>query len=139
MADLTVLIRMHKYELDEKRRVLAELYGALALLERQRRELERALEKEKEEVSRTGDIHFTFALYLEKVKRQRKALDDQEAALERQIDIAKESMMETFSDLKKYEMTQAERDRLVAEERLLKEGQEMDAVGIEGFRRRGEE
>ena len=38
MADLTVLIRLHKHELDEKRRTLAELYSAMALLEREQRD-----------------------------------------------------------------------------------------------------
>jgi len=47
--------------------------------------------------------------------------------------------MESFSELKKYEMTQAERDRLEAEERALKESNEMDAIGLEGFRRKSEE
>jgi hypothetical protein len=36
-------------------------------------------------------------------------------------------------------MTQAERERLEEEERRFKEDQQMDAIGIEGFRRKGEE
>jgi hypothetical protein len=36
-------------------------------------------------------------------------------------------------------MTQTERDRLAAEERATKESNELDAIGIEGFRRKSEE
>lgn len=139
MADLTVLIRLHKHELDEKRIALGELYSVMALLERQRRELDRAFEKEKETVDGTGDVHFTFISYAESVKQQQNEMDVQKAELEEQIAVAKDSMMETFSELKKYEMTQQERDRLEKEEQLLKETQEMNAIGIENFRRKKEE
>jgi flagellar FliJ protein len=138
MADLSSLIRLHKHELDEKRLVLADLYTAMAELERQRRELERAFAREKEAAS-TGEVQFTFSSYAEQVNRQRKVFEDQAAAMEKKITAAKDSMMETFSELKKYEMTQQERDRLAAEERDFKESQNLDAIGLENFRRKGEE
>lgn len=136
MADLSVLIRLHKHELDEKRIALGKLYTEMSLLERERRTLERLYEMEKEAVSASGDIHFTFAQYTEKVREQRKALDAAEEALEKQIEQAKDSLMETFSELKKYEMTQEERARLEEEERRFRESRAMDDIGIEGFRRR---
>jgi flagellar protein FliJ len=136
MADLNPLIRLHKHELDEKRRVLGELYGDLALLERDRRELERQFDKEKEAVAQTGDIHFTFSGYVDSVRKKREAFDKAEAVLEKNIEAAKHDLMETFSELKKYEMTQAERERLAEEERRFKEDQAMDAIGLEGFRRK---
>ncbi len=140
MADLGVLIRLHKHELDERRRVLGDLYSQMALLERERRDLERAFEQEKEAVSRMDDqIPYTFADYADTVRRQREDLDRRELAMERAIEEAKEALMETFGELKKYEMTQEERDRLEAEERLFKENAAMDAIGLEAFRRKREE
>jgi flagellar export protein FliJ len=139
MSDLSVLIRLHKHELDEKRRALAQLYAALAALERERRALERLYELERQAVDASGDVHFTFASYTEKVKKKRAELDNAENALEKQITGAKDSLMETFAEMKKYEMTQEERDRIEEEERAFREGREMDEIGIEGFRRKGEE
>ncbi|MFN7114290.1 MAG: hypothetical protein ACK4PK_08005 [Alphaproteobacteria bacterium] len=137
MADLGVLIRLHKHELDEKRRVLGELYGEMALLERARRELERAFEQEKEAVARMDDqISFTFADYAETVRRQRHDFEERERAMEKAIERAKESLMETFAELKKFEMTQEERERIDADERLFKENAAMDAIGLESFRRK---
>ena len=133
MTDLTVLIRLHKHDLDEKRLALGELYSALELLQRQRLELERALAREKEAVDATDDIHFSFPHYVEKVRRQMEELESREASLEKQIEKAKDSLMETFGELKKYEMTQEERDRLAEEERRIRESKEMDAVGLEIF------
>ncbi len=139
MADLSTLIRLHKHELDEKRQVLAKLYTAMAELEKRRRELDREFEKEKEAVRTNGDVNFTFTGYAAKVKQKQKDSDAQKEALEREIESAKDSMMDTFSELKKYEMTQAERDRLEAEERALKETKELDEIGLEGFRRKERE
>lgn len=138
MADLTALIRLHKYALDEKRLALGKLYAELAQLESARLELEGAFAAEKSAVDTTGDIHFTFAQYTEQVKLKRAALDKHEAELQKKITDAKDSMMETFSELKKYEMTQAERDRLEKEEQLIRESQEMDSIGLEAFRRKEE-
>ena len=140
MADLSTLIRLHKHELDEKRQALAKLYTDMALIERQQRDLEFAFEREKEAVTAdNADVHFTFLRYTEQIKRQRAMMDEQKQELERKIAKAKDNMMETFSELKKYEMTQAERDRVEAEERALKEANEMDAIGLEGFRRKRDE
>lgn len=139
MGDLSSLIRLHKHELDEKRRVLGEMYNAMAALEAQLRELARALEAEKQAMMSEGEVHFTFANYAASVAKQRKAIEEQEAVLAKKIEIAKDSLMETFSELKKYEMTQAERERIAAEERAFKEAQMMDAIGIQGFIRKGEE
>lgn len=138
MADLTVLIRLHKHELDEKRRILGEFYTAMTELERYQREFERAFEAEKQAASASGDIHFTFATYIEQVKQQRALMAARQQQLEQQITVAKESLMETFSELKKYEMTHDERVRLEAEEQLLKETKAMDDLGLEIFRRKEE-
>ena len=127
MADLTVLIRLHQHELDEKRRALAELYTALADLERQQRDLERTFDLEKAAVAKANDVHFTFAQYAETVIKRREVLNTAETELEEHIQKAKMSLLETFSELKKFEM---------AEERQFRESQEMDAIGIEGFRRK---
>lgn len=140
MADLSTLIRLHKHELDEKRQALAALYTEMAKLERQQRDLEFAFAREKEAVEAdNADVHFTFIRYAEQMKRQREMMEEQKRLMEKKIEDAKNGMMDTFSELKKYEMTQAERDRVEAAERALKESNEMDAIGLEGFRRKGEE
>lgn len=139
MADLGALIRLHKHDLDEKRRVLGEFYAEMAALERDRRNMEREFEKEKEAVKQMEDVSFTFAGYADTIRQKREAFDKAEAALEKKIERAKEDLMETFSELKKYEMTQEERDRLEQEERRFKETQAMDAIGLEGFRRKTDE
>jgi flagellar export protein FliJ len=135
MANLNALIRLHKHELDERRRVLAAIYQELAVLEQQRRALQRSFEAEKEAACTTETMHYTFAAYAETVTKQILEIDRQEAAVQKRIEKAKENLMESFSELKKYEMTQEERDRLAEEERKFKDGQAMDAIGLENYRR----
>ena len=139
MADLSVLIRLHKHELDEKRRALSSLYTEMALLENQRLALEQEFEREKSAASDLQDIHYTFPLYAEKVQKRREELDRLQHAMEIKIDLAKESLMETFSELKKFEMTQEERERLEREEQLIRENANFDAIALEGFTRRKSE
>ncbi len=139
MADLSSLIRLHKHELDEKRRALAELYAKLAELERERRELERTFEREMEAIKNGDNIHYTFAPYAEKMKQQQNNLDQRMVKLEKQVEAAKDDMMVTFGELKKYEMTQAERDRLAEEERMIKETRALDEIALQGYVRRSED
>ncbi len=139
MADLSTLIRLHKHQLDEKRQFLAQLYTSMEGLDFHRRQLEENFAREKELAKYNSDVNFTISRYVEQVQNQRKQMDDLKVQLEKKIAEAKDSMMETFSELKKFEMTQAERDRLAAEERALKETREMDAIGLETFRRKSEE
>lgn len=136
MADLTVLIRLHKHELDEKRRLLAGLYGEMAALEQRILQLERDFEAEKAAAASLDDIHYTFPKYAESVQRQREALDLARRTLEKKVEAAKDSLMDTFSELKKYEMTQEERERLEREEQLIRENANFDAIALEGFSRK---
>lgn len=139
MADLSVLIRLHKHQLDEKRTALGQLQNQLALLIRERELLEEAFLAEKKLVDENGDVSFTFPKYVDTVNKKRAELDAYRAKVEQAIEAAKDSMMETFSELKKYEMTQAERDRLEKEEQRIKEDKMMDDIGLEGFRRKSED
>ena len=136
MADLSVLIRLHKHELDEKRRALAGLYGEMAMLDQERDRLEREFAAEKAAAAeRLDEIHYTFPHYVETVRRRREALDRAKLALEKKVEAAKDSLMDTFSELKKYEMTQEERERLEREEQLVKENATFDQIALEGFMR----
>ena len=155
MADLSSLIKLHKYELDEKQRILSELYGQQQLIERQKIELQNRLEAERKAIearekekqnnqntqdeadTETGieDLNFTLSGFIEKVKRDSAECDRQIKMLEQDIIVAKDELMTVFAELKKYEMTQAERDRLEAEEQKFRENQRFDEIALDIFRR----
>ncbi|MDD9901820.1 MAG: flagellar FliJ family protein [Alphaproteobacteria bacterium] len=139
MADLSALIRLHKHELDEKRRALGELYGEMAVLERELRDLETAFEREKDSMAAEGGVYFTFAGYVEKVRARKEEIAKEEEALEERIEAARDDMMETFAELKKFEKAQEARERAEQEKRAMKEAQALDEIGLENYRRKEEE
>jgi len=138
MADLKSLIKLHKHELDGKRQILAQLYEDLALLNQQREAVIKKIKEEQEAITKTSDVHFTFANFIEKGKQQVLKIEEHMNVLEAQVVVAKDEMMACFSELKKYEMTQEEREALEAEENRMKELQELDEIALEGFRRKEE-
>ncbi len=136
MADLHALIRLNKHELDERRRVLTALNSEMALIEAQRQKLEEEFAAEKSAVDENGDVTFTFANYVQAVNLRREQIDKATREMVERIEKAKEAVMETFAEIKKFEMAQAERDRVEAERIKAKEDQTMDDIGIESFRRK---
>jgi flagellar FliJ protein len=136
VADLSPLIRLKKHEVDQQRHVLAKLYQSLGLLEQERARIEAELAAEKDRLNHSDEVAFTFAGYLEGAMRKINSVDQLRAQLNRQIEEEKDVLIDLFAELKKYEMTQEERERLEEEERQIKENQMLDAIGLETFRRR---
>ncbi len=137
-GDLSTLIRLHKYELDEKKQALAEIYEELAVKNKEKQVIIEKMEFEKSMINNVGEVHFTLSGYIEKVSQQIKAIDAEAMEIEKRAEIAKDKMLDSFSELKKYEMTQAERDRIEEEKQKYKETLELDEIALEGFRRNKE-
>lgn len=138
-SSLKSLIKLHKHELDEKRRVLALLYDQQDMLKQEQLFIEMAFEKEKEAVANSSEISYTFVNYAEEIKRRLHENAGKQEELQVIVDMAKDDMMITFSELKKYEMTQAAREQREEEEIKNKENKELDDIAIEGFRRKEKE
>jgi len=139
MSDLFALIKLHKYELDEKRLILAKFYEVQDQIEANRLKIEQDFEKEKKAVEEIGDIHFTFAGYRKNVKAKLEQLEARSKLIEEKILESKDDMMDSFAELKKYEITQEEREKLERAEQALKDGKELDEIGLESFRRQHKE
>ena len=141
MADLDPLIRVRKHVVDQKRKFLAELYRQAEELARQKSTLMEQLVEEREKLREMGpEMISYFGPYSEAVKGRIKDIEEAAAKLDVRIDIAREDMREAFSELKKIEITQERREAEEEKELDKKETAELDAIGIETYRRRqGEE
>ena len=136
MADLSTLIRLHKHELDEKRRELKELYDILERIEEQKQLVLESVEKEKQAVMDSEDaVHFTYADFQKKAEMQCAECDQAIEVVEQQIYTARDEMLDIFSEMKRYDMAQKERDRIEEQERRLRETKTLDEIALEGFRR----
>ena len=141
MADLDPLIRVRRHTVEQKQKFLAELYRQVEAMQQQKSNLESALLNERKVVDDLGTAEAIayFGRYSIVARNAIEHLGKEIAKMETRIDIAREDMRAAYAEQKKVEITQKRRqDRAAAEERK-KEDKELDEIGIEGFRRKGEE
>ena len=138
-GDLSVLIRLHKHELDEKQKELKELYDRLERLEAKQQKLQDEMAREKQAVEQSDDnVHFTYADFRRKAEQEQSALAKDMQKLEEKIFTARDEMLEIFGEMKRYDLAQELRLRLEADERRLRETKSLDEIALETFRRNAE-
>lgn len=139
MNSLKTIIRLHKWQLDEKRRELVELQTLRDHLQTQIERLEQEIAAERETARADFEASFSFPNYLKAAKDRRHKLDLSVAQVDHQIATATEAVAEAYQELKKYEL--AEEDRVKREALKLKRKQDavLDETASIGFRRRQQE
>ena len=137
MKGLKSLIRLHKFRLDERRRGLQELETLRLRLDAALVRLEAEVRAEKRTVETAPEMAFAFADYAASARDRRDKLVDSIDETKQQIEQAREAVNEAFQELKKYEITQANRERMAARRAARLEQAELDEVGLNVYRRRG--
>jgi flagellar FliJ protein len=135
--DLHTLIRLRKWDVDEKQRAL----GLLLRQEESVIERQQGLEAEvAAEITFTGslpaDQRRTLAAYLKRCDEFRGKLKDLLGEVRRQIVGAQNELAEAYRRLKTFEVTQAARDAAVAAEENRLETIELNELGLELHRRK---
>jgi len=134
MRDLEILIRQHGWELDIKRRKVAELEQMRSDLTRRMDSINQQIEAEKD-VSGVEDGAYAFSNYLTASRRLQENLMTSLDEVDRCIDEAQEEVREEFIELKKYEMA---KERLEERQQVVKRRREniaMDEVAANMHRR----
>jgi flagellar FliJ protein len=142
MADLDPLIRLRKYGVEEKQKILADLFRAAEALESRKADLLAQVAAERQLAEDRGAEFETlaaFTLYMGRVRQVVELIDAEIAKLDRRIEKAQEDMREAFGEMKKIEIIQHRREEAERAEENRREGKVLDEVGIEGFRRREDE
>ena len=134
MKALSTLIRLHNHQLDDKRRALAEAERRLANAKAQRTALDEELVAEKRHAAEGGG-GYTYGAYLQAAKRRREAIDAGIVVLEKAAGEARDAVAEAFAELKKYEITKANRERREQEEANRIEQNLLDEMGLSMHRR----
>jgi flagellar protein FliJ len=136
MRTLATLIRMHRYQLDEKRRALTDLENLRADLIRQREKLEAELVRE-QDVAKTVECGaFAYAGFARGYIERREKLMASLAEIEARIEAAQKEVNEAFQDLKRHEIALAARQRRQREEAERRQQLELDEVSLDMHRRR---
>ena len=140
MADLAALIRLKRHTVEERQKILAEIFRQVEVIEYRKKELLERLDKERKALDENLNIE-TSAYYgrFEGVIRSTvEVLDGELRKLETRVQIAQEEVREAFADMKRVEIVHERRQAEEKQELKNKETQEMDAIGIEGFTRKEE-
>ena len=130
MKSRDTLIRLKKFQVDEKRRKVAQIEGMIAEFDRMAGELEREIKTEQERTGIHDPAHFAYPTYAKAAMQRRENLKHSADELKVQLDDAKGALGEAFDDLKKVELLD-ERDQ--ARERAAEAAEEqtdLDGIGL---------
>ena len=128
MKSRETLIRLKKFQVDEKRRKVAQIEAMIAEFDRIAAELDREIKLEQDRAGIHDPAHFAYPTYAKAAIARRENLKRSADELKAQLDDAKAVLGEAFEELKKVEMLD-ERDhaREKAEENA-REQAELDRI-----------
>ena len=132
MKSRETLIRLRKFQVDEKRRKVAQIEGMVAEFERMATDLDREIQAEQDRAGIHDPAHFAYPTYAKAAMQRRENLKRSADELKVQLDEAKAALGEAFEDLKKVELLD-ERDQM--RERATenaREQAELDQIGLMG-------
>jgi flagellar export protein FliJ len=136
MRNRESLIRLHRFQVDEKRRKVAELENMLEEFHARERELEAQVIAEQKKAGISDVAHFAYPMFAKSVIRRRQNILHSIEDIGRQLDAAKEELATAFRELKKYEILEDNRKRKHRKEALRVEQAELDEIAIGIHRRR---
>ena len=130
MKSRETLIRLKKFQVDEKRRKVAQIEAMIAEFERMGGDLEREIKAEQERAGIHDPAHFAYPTYAKAAIGRRENLKRSADELKTQLEDAKTALGEAFEELKKVELLD-ERDQM--RERAAEnahEQAELDAIAL---------
>ncbi|MBX9826618.1 MAG: flagellar export protein FliJ [Xanthobacteraceae bacterium] len=130
MKSRDTLIRLKKFQVDEKRRKVMQIETMIAEFERMANDLEREIRVEQDRANIHDPAHFAYPTYAKAAIQRRENLKHSADELKVQLNDAKDALAEAFEELKKVELLD-ERDQMrerAAEAAL--EQSELDAIGL---------
>ena len=138
MAELDGLIRLRRNTVEEKQKILADLYRNVEKLEKRKKALEEKLRKEREAIDNNPELETMtyFGRFEAVVLRDIDRLNEELKKWELRVQIAQDDVRNAFADLKRVEIVDRRRKEEEAAEQKAKEERELDEIGIEGFRRK---
>src|SRR3954451_227959 len=130
MKSRETLIRLKKFQVDEKRRKVAQIEGMIAEFERMGVDLEREIKAEQDRAGIQDPAHFAYPTYAKAAMVRRENLKRSADELRVQLDDAKSALGEAFDEMKKVELLD-ERDQIrEREEEAAVQQAELDATGL---------
>ncbi|MGZ8388417.1 MAG: flagellar export protein FliJ [Rhodoplanes sp.] len=124
------IIRLKKFQVDEKRRKVAQIEAMIAEFQRIADDLDREIQAEQDRTGIHDPAHFAYSTYARAATGRSENLKRSAEELSGQLDRAQTALQESFEELKKVELLD-ERDQM--RERTAegaREQAELDAIGV---------
>lgn len=130
MKSRDTLLRLKRFQVDEKRRKLSQIETMVAEFERMADELDREITSEEARAGIADRTHFAYPTYARAALQRRDNLIQSADEMRGQLEAARAELEEAFEDLKKFEILD---DREQIKERAaeaVREQSEMDRIGL---------
>jgi len=111
MKSRETLIRLKRFQVDEKRRKVTQIESMIAEFERIATDLDREIKAEQDRSGIHDPAHFAYPTYAKAAMQRRENLKRSVADLKLQLDDAKATLAEAFEEMKKVELLD-ERDQM---------------------------
>jgi flagellar protein FliJ len=119
------LIRLKRFQVDDKRRQLTQIEAMIAEFNRMADELDDQIRSEQERVGITDVAHFAYPTFAKAAATRRDNLRNSALELDEQLERARDELNEAIGELKKFEQLE-ERDQ--QRERTAQEMAEQDQL-----------
>jgi len=130
MKSRDTLIRLKKFQVDERRRKVAQIEAMIAEFDRMAADLEREINVEQERAGIHDPGHFAYPTYAKAAISRRENLKRSADELRGQLEDAKLALGDAFDELKKVELLD-ERDQMREREAEdAAEQTELDAIAL---------
>ena len=131
MKSRDTLVRLKRFQAEEKRRRVTQIETMIAEFARMAGELDREIAAEEARAGISDKAHFAYPTYARAALQRRDNLLQSAADLGRQLDDARREVEEAFEELKKFEILD---DREQVKERAIeavREQAELDRVAMQ--------
>jgi len=134
MKSRETLIRLKRFQVDEKRRQVAQIEAMVAEFERMANDLEREISVEQDRAGIADPGHFAYPTYAKAAIQRRDNLKRSAQELQGQLEDARAQLADAFEELKKVEILE-ERDQVRGRGvEAAREQAELDRIGAQRIR-----
>jgi flagellar FliJ protein len=130
MKSRETLIRLKKFQVDEKRRRVAQIEAMIAEFQRMSTDLEREIQTEQERAGINDPTHFAYPTYAKAAIQRRENLNRSTDELRGQLEEARGHLADAFEDLKKVEMLDERDQARERAEESARDQADMDSIGL---------
>ncbi|HEY6833793.1 MAG TPA: flagellar export protein FliJ [Pseudolabrys sp.] len=133
MKSRETLIRLKKFQVDERRRKVAQIETMIAEFDRIATELDREIKIEQDRAGIHDPGHFAYPTYAKAAMTRKENLKRSTDELRVQLDDAKAALGEAFEELKKVEMLDERDQQREKAESNAREQAELDRIAAMRF------